>query len=347
MRTTIAIVLGLIVLCLAAPIVSARQTEGLCANVIVPQMELAGLDVEMYATVLGCEQNSSLWIQRTVSQSQDGRWPVTLDARGQSLMADVDELSTSDAFLYSIRFDRSSSEIVTVGAGGQVNRTDIANSLVSTEPNWLNNYADDYARDIEVYLLNNAGHQPELVGYIQWFMSRRDATLQVMSSSQNPMASAAFLANWGYLQWPWPWQLADPVAISGYLEAMGVSSEDSVANEEREFPVGVYGCQDDDCFQLSGVTIHYESADRTHLGACTTEAVEGPNGQGAWCYFKHAPGVSTKLTVLESTLPYEWVMSSANPMTYLVPENPDGELGPVYFEVVPRQLSHTTTTNAS
>jgi hypothetical protein len=36
-RTTIMVILSLVVLGLVAPIVSARQTEGLCANVIVPQ----------------------------------------------------------------------------------------------------------------------------------------------------------------------------------------------------------------------------------------------------------------------------------------------------------------------
>jgi len=220
MRYALVSALGLLVFALVSPIVSASQTQGLCANVIVPQMQQAGLDVAEYATVLGCEQNSNLWIQRTVAQSQDDRWPVNLDDAGHSLMQDVDDLSVSDVFSYSVRFDRATSEIVTVGAGGSINRTDISDQLISTGPNWLNNYVDDYARDIELYLLNTAGDNPELIEYIQWFMARRDATLQVTSGNMNPMSATAFLSNWGYMQWPWPWQLADPHNIVDYIATM-------------------------------------------------------------------------------------------------------------------------------
>lgn len=236
MKPAALVILGLVSLLFAAPGHAARQTEGLCANVLIPQMEQAGLSTDMYGAVLGCELESGNWVERTVSQSQNGHWPVPLDARGLSLMTDVDDLSVDDTFAYSVRFDRNTSEIVTVGAGGKLNRTDIADRLVSTGPNWLNNYQDSYSEHMEVYLMNTAGQKPDLVEYLYWFMTRRDAVLQTMSSGQNPMVSAAFLANWKYMQWPWPWELADPITIAHYLATTTPSAPEPVNPQPTTSP---------------------------------------------------------------------------------------------------------------
>ncbi len=83
------------------------------------------------------------------------------------------------------------------------------------------------------------------------------------------------------------------------------------------------------------MTISYASTDGSVQGACVTEAVETPNGMGAWCEYEYVPGVPTVLTLDESTLPPGLVVTSENPQTYLVPENPDGVLSPVYFRVGP------------
>lgn len=91
-----------------------------------------------------------------------------------------------------------------------------------------------------------------------------------------------------------------------------------------------------ECASAVGVTISYESMDGTVQGSCVTEMVETPIGDGAWCEYEYIPGMPTILTLDESTLPAEWMLTSENPQTYLVPENPDGPLGPVYFEVGPR-----------
>jgi hypothetical protein len=103
--------------------------------------------------------------------------------------------------------------------------------------------------------------------------------------------------------------------------------------ETSTFYTGAIYCDSLTCSQISGVSIYYESLDGTVTGSCITEEIEGPNGTAAWCNYEYVVGMPTILTLDESTLPPEWVLVSENPQTYLVPENPDGELGPVYFQV--------------
>lgn len=105
--------------------------------------------------------------------------------------------------------------------------------------------------------------------------------------------------------------------------------------ETRTFAAGALYCDDAGCSAIVGVTIYYESMDGSIQGNCVTETIETPNGDGAWCNYEFVPGIPTVLTLDESTLPAEWVLTSENPQTYLVPEHPDGELGPVYFQVEP------------
>jgi hypothetical protein len=103
----------------------------------------------------------------------------------------------------------------------------------------------------------------------------------------------------------------------------------------RTFTTGVLYCDDAGCAPVVDAVISYASEDGTVQGSCVTAQVEGPNGVGAWCEYEYVPGVPTVLTLEASSLPAEWVVTSENPQTYLVPENPDGELGPVYFQVGP------------
>lgn len=103
----------------------------------------------------------------------------------------------------------------------------------------------------------------------------------------------------------------------------------------KTFGTGVLSCEGETCEALTGVTISYASTDGSVQGACVTEAEETPNGMGAWCEYEYVPGVPTVLTLDESTLPPGLVVTSENPQMYLVPENPDGVLSPVYFRVGP------------
>lgn len=101
------------------------------------------------------------------------------------------------------------------------------------------------------------------------------------------------------------------------------------------FSTGALYCDGESCSPVEGATIYYESIDGSVRGACVTEVIETPNGFGAWCDYEYIPGVPTILTLDGSTLPPEWTVTSENPQTYLVPENPDGPLSPVYFELGP------------
>lgn len=105
--------------------------------------------------------------------------------------------------------------------------------------------------------------------------------------------------------------------------------------ETRTFTAGVLYCDGTRCSPVDGATIYYESTDGAVRGLCATEIFEMPNGYGSWCEYEYVPGVPSTLTLHASTLPAGWVATSENPQTYLVPENPDGPLGSVYFQVGP------------
>jgi hypothetical protein len=103
----------------------------------------------------------------------------------------------------------------------------------------------------------------------------------------------------------------------------------------RTFAAGALYCKSTECSPLDGVTIYYESMDGSVSGSCITEIYQTPNGAGAWCDYPFIEGMPTILTLDESTLPPGTVVTSENPQTYLVPENPDGPIGPVTFIVEP------------
>lgn len=115
------------------------------------------------------------------------------------------------------------------------------------------------------------------------------------------------------------------------LATPGIAGGTSETTETRTFSTGVLYCEGADCSPLGGVVIHYESMDNSISGSCVTEIHQTPNGAGAWCNYAYNVGVPTILTLDESSLPPAIVVTSENPQTYLVPVNPDGPLGPVYF----------------
>jgi hypothetical protein len=137
------------------------------------------------------------------------------------------------AFLGAVQFDRSTSRLFTVGPGNVMNPTDISDQAVGSAPNWLNNYADIYSQAMQIYLARTAGQAPDLVEYMQWFMARRDVTLTSMSNGMNPMAGTAFLANWGFQQFPWFWQLSDQEAITAYTGQEPVVSNEPSNSSSR------------------------------------------------------------------------------------------------------------------
>jgi hypothetical protein len=199
----------------------AQTSEDICTVVLVPTIQQSGLDPQASAPVLGCAQDDAgNWYMRKVASTRDENYTGNLAEQGTSLLRLVDAMSMDQAFLGAVQFDRSSSTLFSVGVGNVMNPSDISDQAVGSAPNWLNNYTDIYSQAMQNYLTRTAGQVPDLVEYMQWFMARRDVTLTSMSNGMNPMASTAFLANWGYQQFPWFWQLSDQLAIEEYVGSL-------------------------------------------------------------------------------------------------------------------------------
>lgn len=227
MRRTIILIMVSLILSLVPTPTSAQESQDVCATVIVAAIQQSGLEPQTSAPVFGCTQDDGgYWYMRKVSSTRDGIYLGTLGAQEESLLRLVDTMSMDQAFLGAVQFDRSTSRLFTVGPRNVMNPSDISDQAVGSAPHWLNNYTDIYSQAMQNYLTRTAGQVPDLVEYMQWFMARRDATLSSMTGGMNPMAGTAFLANWGYQQFPWFWQLADQEAITAYT-----GQEPVVSNE--------------------------------------------------------------------------------------------------------------------
>ncbi len=235
-----AILTVLAILLASTPLLGARAqgSDDVCSSLLVPAIQQVGLEPVMSAGVLGCTYDGSAWSMRTVMDTQPGANPRVLDERGVHIQSLIDTMGMDAVFTNTLRFDRSTSTIYTVGAGGNINSSSIANEGLGAGPNWLNNYRSLYTNAMEVYLINSSAENPELVQYMEWFMARRDVTLQAMSGGMNPMSETAFLSNWGFQQFPWFWQMADPIAIGSFVEEVlqttSTDSEDSTAGEQND-----------------------------------------------------------------------------------------------------------------
>ncbi len=195
----------------------AQGTDDICAVVLAPAIQQAGLDLQVSAPVFGCAQLAyGSWYMRSVRSTRDENQSTQLDERARSLQLLVDNMAMDQAFRGEVQFDRPSSTLYAVGPGNVMNPTNIADQGVGTAPNWLNNHVDLYTQAMQTYLTRTAGQIPDLVEYMQWFMARRDATLTSMAGGMNPMASTALLSTWGYQQFPWLCQLSDQGAIAAY-----------------------------------------------------------------------------------------------------------------------------------
>lgn len=235
-----AIVTVLALLLASTPLLGTRAqgSDDVCSSLLVPAIQQVGLEPSVSAGVLGCIHDGAVWSMRTVMDIQPGANPGVLDQRGIHIQSLIDTMGMDAVFTNALRFDRSTSTIYTVGAGGNINSSSIANEGIGAGLNWLNNYRSLYTNAMEVYLINTSGQNPELIQYMEWFMSRRDVTLQAMSGGMNPMTEAAFLSNWGFQQFPWFWQMADPIAIGSFVEEVlpttTIDSEDSTTGEQNE-----------------------------------------------------------------------------------------------------------------
>lgn len=204
---------------LSADSSEAQGSEDTCSSMLVGVILQAGLDVETSAPAFGCRQNDMrAWYMPNISVTSDRVIAQQLTPEGVRLLEAVDRMSTDVAFSNSLQFVRAESTVLVPGPGGVVNSTDLSDNAIGAGPQWLNNVRDRYSQSMMVYLTRTAGQEAELVSYIEWFMARRDVTLAAMTGQMNPMAANGFLSAFGYQQFPWPWQLADPAAIAAYAE---------------------------------------------------------------------------------------------------------------------------------
>lgn len=220
------VMLGMI----ATPI-GGQGTDDRCASEILPLIQQAGLDVDQSAPAFGCRQDATgVWRTPTVGSLADDPALATLDLRGQQLLAAVDRMSMDEAFASSMRYDRLRAVVMTWGPNGTITESDISDVSLLRHANWMNNYRDSYEASMMAYLARTMGDEGDLITYIEWYASRRDVTLSVITSNMNPMNSAAYLDVANYQRAPWLWQLADPFAIAAYT-GQQLSGAADVGNE--------------------------------------------------------------------------------------------------------------------
>jgi len=90
-----------------------------------------------------------------------------------------------------------------------------------------------------------------------------------------------------------------------------------------------------DCEGVQGVVISYKSFDGATSGSCITEGTMGPGGPMSLCSFEFIWGVPILLTLDTSTIPDGMVLSSENPIEFLVQENLGGDPALPVFILAP------------
>lgn len=209
--------LAITFLVLFASISVAQDSNDACTATVVPLIDQAGLLPETSAPSVGCRQdNNGAWYMPELSDALSADLLEELDPKSQGILDAIDRMSTDNAFASSLRFNRHDMTILVPGRGGVTDTIDVGDYRLGYVPSWMHNLQNGYNRSMQTYLTRTSGTEVELVYYMQWYMARRDVTLSTMSLYMNPLAASAFLSNWGYEQLPWPWQLADPLAIAEY-----------------------------------------------------------------------------------------------------------------------------------
>lgn len=197
----------------SASAANAVGAEDACDTIVLPRITGAGLDPPTYASAFGCRWSpDGTWYMPVIGEFVDPSEEFAFADFGIRLLTEVDVFSTADALTYSVRYYRNEGVIRTIGPNNSEHEVDFGNQPVFPPPNWLNNYRDAYEASVAQSVMSG-----ELVGYVQWYASRRDRAIEAIASTvQNPTVRAAFLSNWEYLATPWPWQLSDPAAIHEY-----------------------------------------------------------------------------------------------------------------------------------
>lgn len=202
-----------------------------CRSQILFLIDNVGLDASKSAPSFGCRQDGGgRWYMGQISLLSNPDAFDGLNSSGQLILAAVDRLSTDDAFGSSIRFDRTTSTVYFPGRGGVVDTSNFSSQWIGGGPNWLNNIRSEYNDSTALYLTRTVGDEAPLVEYMQWFMARRDLALTSMTIGMDPLSGPSFQSAWGYQQFPWPWQLADPASIASFTGEFAIKSQPNLDN---------------------------------------------------------------------------------------------------------------------
>jgi hypothetical protein len=160
------------------------------------------------------------WSMPTVGDlAEDSSTVVLDDERAKALLAEVDMFSKSDYLGRAPRYSRNDAVVWTASATGW-NETDASDWTLGPPPNGMHNYTRIYTDGVIVYF-HTVG-TPEFSSYAQWYMTQQDAVLWSITRDMNTLAATAFRSNWGFEQFPWPWELSDQVAIARYFALSGI-----------------------------------------------------------------------------------------------------------------------------
>lgn len=197
-----------------------------CDEGILKSIESSGLTVVESAEVFGCHRNQFAGFESGIVKTSEHDFVFeAIGDEAKTLIRSIDRMSMDDRFYYSLRFDRTASEIITIGPYNRESKKYIGDESIMYSASWLHNVRRSYFDHFETYALANRTTEPALWSYMEWFMLRRDSTLDVLSSNMNPMAATGFKDRHGFGYLPWPWQITFSSSMKSYLSEQSASSK--------------------------------------------------------------------------------------------------------------------------
>lgn len=157
MRQLRALGLAIVVSALLAGAATAQNSDDICASMLVPLIEQAGLIPESSAPALGCRQDDGTWFMPTVAEAFNDRRIEQLSSEARELLDAVDRMSTDPAFGSSLQFLRQEAIALVPGPGGVEDAVDISDYGLGVAPTWLHNVQDGYNQSMQTYLTRTVG----------------------------------------------------------------------------------------------------------------------------------------------------------------------------------------------
>lgn len=200
--------------------VSAESGDDQCAQTVIGLMQNNQVDTSTFAPLFGCRQDANgTWRMVTVgdlsSPDLAEKWSNSVTQLHEQAISFAFSQQISPTLIYDWRY----ATVTLPGDGAKPRVEDMSSEWLLDGPNWLKAYQSSYANAAVLYF-QTSGFS-DFASYVQWYMVQRDATLSIITQFLNPMLRTAYLANWGFSQVPWPWQLANPLSIAAYLSSVG------------------------------------------------------------------------------------------------------------------------------